>query len=201
MAVKRLDDSKISLLYDHNIDIDNRRIFLHEELESSSSLREFTESSYSHTGPVETIIRGLFLLDKTPGPIELWINSPGGLMSEMFALYDIIQTLKNPIHTVGFGLACSAAGLILACGDKRYATKHCFFMSHLGSASAEGDLFTMEDQVAFSKRYYNLWLELMEQNTNKNKAWWKRTLESKRRELWLNATEMKECGIIDDIWK
>lgn len=118
----------VDTLFDRGLDLRNRRVFLHSDLEG----REKAGDS-----AVVQVTRALLFLDKTDNEIELWINSPGGEMAEMFGIYDIIRGLKNKITTIGFGEICSAACLLLACGDKRKVTKNSWFMSHTGNIDME----------------------------------------------------------------
>lgn len=50
-------------------------------------------------------------------PIAIYINSPGGSMDAMFAIYDSMQHIRPPVHTTCIGMAASAAALILAGGE------------------------------------------------------------------------------------
>lgn len=63
-------------------------------------------------------------------PIQLYVNSYGGSVHNMWALIDIIQQSKTPIYTYCTGYAMSAAFNIFLAGHKRYATKHATFMCH-----------------------------------------------------------------------
>lgn len=188
----RVSDSVIDamkLTIDYGIDTQARRIFFHGDLE----FRDEPGESY-----VEKVTKGLLLLDKTEGPIELWINSPGGYMSEMFGIYDIITTRKNHIITVGFGEIASAAGLILACGDERKVTENAFFMAHESSSVLEGPKSLVDDQLAVWERQNKKWAELMSRHTKHEAKWWLTKWKTKR-ELWFNSQEMLEHGIVDSI--
>lgn len=179
----------IKLTIDYGIDTSARRVFFHGDLE----FREDPGESY-----VEKVTKGLLLLDKTEGPIELWINSPGGFMSEMFGIYDIITTRKNRIITIGFGEIASAAGLILSCGDERRATENAFFMAHESSSVLEGSKSKVDDQIAVWARQNTKWAELMARHTKHDAKWWTRQWKTKR-ETWFDAKEMVEHGIVDSI--
>jgi len=179
----------IKLTLDYGIDTHARRIFLHGDLES----REDPNESY-----VEKVTKSLLLLDKTDGPIELWINSPGGMMSEMFGIYDIITTRKNHIITIGFGEIASAAGLILACGDERKSTENAMFMAHESSSILEGPKSLVDDQIAVWERVNKKWAELMARHTKHDAKWWTAKWKNKR-ETWFNSEEMLEHGLVDSI--
>lgn len=185
-------DHKFDLLFDHGLDLKDRKVYLHGTMEGK-------DEEGLEPGPTEKTIKALLFLDKNPGGIQLWVNTPGGSVVEMFGLYDIIRSLESEVTTIGFGQVCSAGGLILVAGDKRFATRNCMFMSHLGENDLSGDLYTMEDQINFDKKLHERWVELMAKHTSKDKRWW-RELHKRKRELWLSSEDMLKHGIIDDIW-
>lgn len=63
-------------------------------------------------------------------PIQIYINSFGGEVYDMWALIDIIENSKTPIYTYCTGYAMSAAFKIFLSGHKRFATRHATFMYH-----------------------------------------------------------------------
>lgn len=179
----------LKLALDYGVDVKNRRVFLHGHMEESDSPGE----SY-----VEKVTKALLMLDNTEGPIELWINSPGGDIIEMFGLYDIITTRTNKIITVGFGEIASAAGLILACGDERKCTENSFFMTHESAGEAVGPKSLVDAQLKQWEREQTLWAVLMSRHTKHTKNWWLRSWKE-RKELWFNSKEMLRHGLVDSI--
>ncbi len=182
-------------LLQYGIDLRRRRVYLHSAMEMGDKPGE---------GVIEHVVRGLHQLDQTPDrSIELWINTPGGEVSEMFGLYDIIRGCESEIITIGFGEVCSAGGLILACGDRRMATENCLFMAHNcnGGVDSDNSLPTIEAQVEATRRAWNRWAVLMARHTTHAAKWW-REFPDRKRELWLSAQEMaqKQHGIIDSVW-
>lgn len=76
-------------------------------------------------GPVESrsaslVIAQLLHLDSvSPGrPIRLYVNSPGGSVDDGLAIYDAMQFISSPVHTVAMGIAASMGSLLLAAGAK-----------------------------------------------------------------------------------
>jgi ATP-dependent Clp protease, protease subunit len=65
-------------------------------------------------------------------PIEVLLSTYGGSIHEMFAIYDVMKTVKSPIHTHGFGKVMSAGVILLAAGEKgkRKIGKNCSVMIH-----------------------------------------------------------------------
>jgi ATP-dependent protease ClpP protease subunit len=119
-------------------------------------------------------------------------------MDYMFALYDIMQQCSSPITTVGTGAICSAAVLLLASGDKRYATENSWLMAHKATFSHGGDADTVVAQADIAKKYEARHYELMDRHTNWSAAKWKRH-EKNKGEVWMKPDEMLEAGVIDEI--
>lgn len=185
----------LGALFEFGMDVHKRRVFLSGALESGGEDHLIP----GKTAP-EQVARALLFLDKTPGDIELWINSPGGLVTEMFALHDLIRTLDNNVTTVGYGQVASAAGLLLAAGHERYATPNCWFMSHMGEGYLVGDLFTQREQLKVEEKIFDQWTALLSKYTKHSKKWWKEVHVGEQRELWLDARGMVKHGIVDEIW-
>jgi ATP-dependent Clp protease protease subunit len=62
--------------------------------------------------------------------INLYIKSDGGVLSDAFAIIDIIENSKTPINTIGMGRVASAASLLLVCGNKKYVYKNTEIVIH-----------------------------------------------------------------------
>ena len=116
----------------------------------------------------------------------------------MFALYDIIQTIKSPVKTIGIGAICSAAVLLLACGEKREATENSWLMAHNATTDCEGNILKVRAQFEAFKRYEKLRYDLLAKHTNLTAAQWKKR-ENSEGEVWLDSKQMLEAGIIDKI--
>ncbi|CEQ41238.1 SPOSA6832_02936, partial [Sporobolomyces salmonicolor] len=82
----------------------------------------------------------LFLEAESSAPISLYINSPGGSVTAGLAIYDTMQFLHCPVHTIVVGQASSMASLILAGGEagQRSALAHSSIMIHQPSGGAGG---------------------------------------------------------------
>ena len=99
------------------------------------------------TGPIEDNLASLVCAqllflesEASDQPINLYINSPGGVVSAGLAMYDTMQYIKCPVSTVCLGQAASAASLILCAGEKgsRYATPNAKIMIHQPSGGFSG---------------------------------------------------------------
>jgi ATP-dependent Clp protease protease subunit len=88
----------------------------------------------------------------TDSEINLYINSPGGSMTAMFAVYDTMQFVRSPIATTCVGQACATAAILLAAGapGRRSLLPHSRVLLHQPSASGQGaipDLILQADEV------------------------------------------------------
>ena len=88
--------------------------------------REIEITGAIDAGSVSTAIRCLLHLQKEDQqlPITLYINSPGGEVQSGLALYDVMQAVSCPIHTVCLGMAASMAALLFIAGDQREMLPH-----------------------------------------------------------------------------
>ena len=180
------DSGVLDALLEHGLDLRSRRVYLHGMLGAEDDVVE------------RTVTRGLHLLDRSTGVIELWICSNGGATDEMFALYDVIRGLENKVTTVGFGHIASAACLLLVAGDRRLCTPNAYFMSHDDHWDLEGEREQHRVSLRIADRQAARWNELMGARTKKSAKWWADTTRTKR-ELWLDAKQMLAHGIVDEI--
>ena len=147
-----------------------------------------------------TISASLIWLDtqsKTT-PIKIYINSPGGLLSGLFTIYDTMNFIAAPVHTVCIGEACSAAAVILSAGTKghRRALPNSEIMIHELSAGIIGKNHDMKRTVERFDRQNERLLSILAKHTGQ-------TID-KLRELckedhFMTAEEAIELGIIDSI--
>ena len=182
--------SKLHVIFERGLDIDGRILYLFGDIDETMA---------------ENIIMGLSYLSKSEGPITLMINSQGGSVSDMFAIYDSMLACPNDITTIGIGEVCSAAGLLLVAGDTRLASRNCLFMAHQvsGGYNADESLHTVEAQVAATRMCWDRWAKCMAKHTKHTENYWNRELPSKIAELWLPSEKMMQAqhGIIDAIWE
>ncbi len=130
--------------------------------------------------------------------IFLYINSPGGQMTSLFALYDTMQYVKPDISTVCMGMAASAAAVLLAGGadGKRYALPHARVMLHQPHGGAQGQATDIEIQA-------RLILQMREQTNQILARHTGQTLEKVKsdtdRDFWMMADEAAKYGVIDQV--
>jgi len=130
--------------------------------------------------------------------IFLYINSPGGSITSLFAIYDTMQYIKPDVNTVCMGMAASAAAVILAGGakGKRYALPHARVMLHQPSGGAQGQASDIEIQARLIVQMREQLNEILAEHTGQTVE--KVTLDTER-DYWMLADEAKEYGAIDGI--
>jgi len=190
-------------LHEYSLDLKRRRVFLFGPIHPSWDFADECQIGYT-----DFVVRNLLWLDCTAGPIELWINTYGGSLDEMWAIYDAMKIARNPVHTIAIGSVCSAGCLLLAGGTgTRYSTPFCNFMWHGGTDTASGLVpQEFQDRAAWTERDRKRWVEEMARHTKpvgcrsqKERAkFWDHHTRAK--ELWFDAPLMKKNGIIDEIW-
>ncbi len=175
---------KLEFLFEYGVDTEKRIIYFNDDVEQHS---------------VDRIIKALSFFEDTPNlPVSLYICSYGGSMDQMFALYDAIVSTKNKVVTVGTGCICSAAVILLACGDERYVTENSMLMSHNAESIGVGNPTTLLSQAkAFQAMEDRAWMLLERHSTWTAKKWKEST--QKKGEVWLTPLQMLKAGVIDGI--
>jgi len=141
----------------------------------------------------------LFLEAEDPDKdIYLYINSPGGVITSGFSIYDTMNYIKPDIVTICIGQAASMGAFLLTCGapGKRYALPSSRIMIHQPLGGAQGQATDIEIQakeILRLKRYLN---KIMAERTGKTV----RTIEKDtERDFFMSAEEAKEYGLIDEV--
>ena len=130
--------------------------------------------------------------------INLYINSPGGEITGLFAIYDTMQFIKPEIATYCMGQAASAAAVLLAAGTKgkRHALPHARILIHQPYSGAGGQASDIEIQAKEITRMRELLERVLAHHTGQ-------TMEKIRkdtdRDFIMNADEAKDYGIVDEV--
>lgn len=130
--------------------------------------------------------------------VYLYINSPGGSITSLFAIYDTMQYIKPAVTTVCMGMAASAAAVILAGGEKgkRFALPHARVMLHQPSGGAQGQASDIEIQARLIMQMREQLNQILADHTGQPMD---KVAEDTERDFWMLAEEAKEYGIVDDI--
>jgi ATP-dependent Clp protease, protease subunit len=142
----------------------------------------------------------LLLLSAEDGrrDIQIYINSPGGVVDAGMAIYDIMQYLPNNIATVALGLAASMGQSLLCAGTpgKRYALRHARVMMHQPSGGIGGtasDIRIQAEQSLYLKR------TLAERTAFHTGQPLDRIEADADRDRWFTAEEAKTYGFVDHV--
>jgi ATP-dependent Clp protease, protease subunit len=141
----------------------------------------------------------LFLEADNPNKdITMYINSPGGYVSSMLAIFDTMNYIKPDVSTVCVGHAASAAAFILASGavGKRFALKNARIMMHQVSSGAQGHIEDVKIAVHETEFLNNRLLEEFARITKKSLSTIKKDLD---RDYYISADAAKTYGIIDKV--
>jgi ATP-dependent Clp protease protease subunit len=130
--------------------------------------------------------------------INIYINSPGGDITALFAIYDTIQYIKPDIATICFGQAASAAAVLLAAGapGKRMALPHSRILLHQPWGSGGGQASDIEIQAKEILRMRDLLNQILSNHTGQPVE---RIAKDTDRDFVLEAAEAKEYGIVDEV--
>jgi len=130
--------------------------------------------------------------------IQLYINSPGGVVTSALAVYDTMQFIKSPISTICIGQAASAAAVLLLAGEKgkRFSLPNSRVMLHQPSGGVSGTTIDVEIHAREMVRIRALLNEIIAKHTGQEV---KRVEKDTERDFILNASEAKEYGILDEV--
>ena len=141
----------------------------------------------------------LFLESENPTKdISFYINSPGGSITSLFAIYDTMKYIKPDVATVCMGLAASAGAVILAGGTpgKRYSLPHARIMLHQPAGGAEGTSKDIEIQAKLITDMRHQINGLLAEFTKKDID---QISVDTDRDFWMTAQEALEYGIVDEV--
>lgn len=155
------------------------------------------------TASANNVIAQLLYLDAEDPEkeINLYINSPGGMVTAGLAMYDTMQFIKAPISTICMGMAMSFGAVILAAGSpgKRYALPNSRIMIHqplIYGGGISGQATDIEIESKEMQENKTRLIEIMAKHTGKTAE---RVREDMERNKYLSAVQAKEYGIIDAV--
>ena len=130
--------------------------------------------------------------------INIYINSPGGDITALFAIYDTMKYVRPDKSTFCFGQAASAAAVLLAAGTKgkRFALPHARILLHQPYGGGGGQASDIELQAKEILRMKDLLNQMLASDTGQSTE---RLEKDTDRDFIMNAEEAKEYGIIDEV--
>lgn len=141
----------------------------------------------------------LFLANADPSAdISVYLNTPGGSVSAGLGIYDTMQLIEPDVATICTGMAASMGAVLLCAGaeGKRSALPHSRIMIHQPMGGAQGQasdmLIAVNEIIKCKEELYRI----MSAHTGQP---YEKILEDAERDYWMNASEAKEYGMIDNI--
>ena len=157
------------------------------------------------TGPIEdamaTLVTAQLLFLEAENPkkeINLYINSPGGVVTSGMSIYDTMQFIRPPVSTLCIGQAASMGSLLLAAGEKdmRFSLPNSRIMVHQPSGGFQGQASDIErhaqDIIKMKRRLNEVYVE----HTGQDYETVETTLD---RDHFMTADEARDWGLIDKV--
>ena len=155
------------------------------------------------TASANTVIAQLLYLDAEDPEkdINLYINSPGGMVTAGLAVYDTMQFIKAPISTICMGMAMSFGAVLLAAGSKgkRYALPNARIMIHQplifgGGISGQATDIEIESREMLENK--TRLIEILAKHSGQTPEKMRADME---RNFYLSAAQAKDYGLIDGV--
>ncbi len=142
----------------------------------------------------------LFLESENPAkPIYLYINSPGGVMTSAFAMYDTMQFIKAPVGTLCMGMAASAGSFLLMAGEagQRVCLPNASIMLHQPSGGYQGQVTDImihaEESLRLKRRMHQLYAKHCGRSYEEVEA----ALE---RDHYMSPEQARDWGLVDHVY-
>jgi ATP-dependent Clp protease, protease subunit len=157
-------------------------------------------------GPVDDHVASLvtaqllFLEAENPDKdINVYINSPGGIVTAGLAIYDTMQYIRPDIATICIGQAASMASVLLAAGEKgkRYGLPHSRIMIHQGSGGFRGAPMDALIQMKEWETLVDLNHQILARHTGQDLE---KVIRDTERDRFMSPDEAKDYGIIDAVY-
>jgi len=143
----------------------------------------------------------LFLEAEDAGkPINLYINSPGGVVTAGMSIYDTMQYITSPVHTLVLGQACSMGSFLANAGEPghRYMLPSARHMIHQPSGGSRGQATDMEIQLREIMKMKEYLTKCYVKHNSKGKTY-EQMLADMERDYFMSAEESLEYGLVDKI--
>jgi len=146
------------------------------------------------------IAQFLFLESEDPDKdIQLYINSPGGVVTAGLAIYDTMQYVRCPVSTICIGQAASMGAVLLGAGQKgrRFALPNARIMIHQPHGGARGQATDIEIQAREVRHTKDVLIDILVRSTGKTREDIVRDID---RDFYMGPAQAKEYGLIDEIF-
>jgi ATP-dependent Clp protease protease subunit len=130
--------------------------------------------------------------------INIYVNSPGGVVTAGLAIYDTMQFLKAPVATICVGQAASMGAVLLAAGTKgkRYCLPNARVMIHQPSGGAQGQATDIEIQAKEILKTKERLNQILAHHTGKTVE---QIYKDAERDYFMSAQEAKDYGLVDEV--
>ena len=130
--------------------------------------------------------------------IQIYINSPGGMVYAGLGIYDTMQYLKPDVSTICTGMAASMAAVLMCAGakGKRFALPHSRVMIHQPMGGAQGQASDIEIEAREIQKIKKELYEIIAYHSGKD---YDQVWKDSDRDYWMTAAEAKEYGMIDQV--
>jgi ATP-dependent Clp protease, protease subunit len=177
---------------DSGLRVLNNKILFYDDIDEGTVL-ELNKVLYEMDVKMQSLKNAL---DGYNPVINLHLNTYGGSIFAAFSTVDTIRNMKTTVHTHIDGSVASAGTLISAVGNRRFVGEHAHLLIHQLSSGIYGKFAEMEDEFFNCTNLMKLLKDFYKKNT---KLPMKKLDELMKRDIWLNATECLEYGIVDEI--
>jgi ATP-dependent Clp protease protease subunit len=146
------------------------------------------------------IAQFLFLESEDPDKdIQLYVNSPGGVVTAGLAIYDTIQYVRCTVSSICIGQAASMGSLLLGAGEKgrRFALPHSRIMIHQPHGGARGFASDIEIQAKEIRHLKEVCIDILVAATGRGREEITRDID---RDYYMGAQQAKEYGLIDEVF-
>src|SRR5690606_18051846 len=167
----------------------------------STEINEYTaEAVITHINEINQLDleRKLTIIDYKPQPIQMYINSGGGSVSDGFAIISAMELSETPIVTYGMGLVASMALAIFVSGDVRLASRFTRFMYHSISYGIMGHITEHEDMREEADLMQKMYDALMLEETKLSKERIQEIRKNKEN-FYFGAVKAKKLGFADEV--
>ncbi|MBZ9627476.1 ATP-dependent Clp protease proteolytic subunit [Psychroflexus sp. CAK57W] len=164
--------------------LEQRKVFLNGQVDGKSA---------------KHIIDRLMYLDmESNDEIQFYINSPGGYVTDGFAIYDTMKSLKSSVSTICSGLAASMGSILMSGGEKgkRFIQPHAKIMIHQPMGGAQGQASNIEIQAQEILKIKELSAQILADNCGQD---FDKVMKDFKRDYWMSAQESLDYGIVDGI--
>lgn len=140
----------------------------------------------------------VYELEYKPKPIQIYIDSYGGMVYQIFGLIGIMERSKTLVHTICTGAAMSVGFLMLIHGHKRFCYEHGTPLYHQVSSGVAGTITEMADQIVEIKRLQD---KVEEMVLRKTKIPISKLNEVKEKKIdwYMTAEEAKKFCVVDEV--